>query len=85
MIGKPTIGHVHLKVSDLTRSETFYRDVLGFIPTMRYSDRISFLALDSEYHHHLALNTTQTEGRHLPRRRPQASFILRSCIPRETG
>ena len=24
------IGHVHLKVSDLERSITFYRDVMGF-------------------------------------------------------
>ena len=25
-----TIGHVHLKVSDLDRAVAFYRDVLGF-------------------------------------------------------
>ena len=29
---------------------------------MRYGDKISFLAFDSEYHHHLALNVAQTEG-----------------------
>lgn len=29
------IGHVHLKVSDLDRSEAFYREVVGFEVTMR--------------------------------------------------
>lgn len=57
-----SIGHVHLKVSDLARSEAFYRDVLGFKITMRYGDKITFLALDDVCHHHLALNVEQTEG-----------------------
>lgn len=57
-----SIGHVHLKVSDLARSEAFYRDVLGFKPRMRFGDKISFLAFDDEYHHHLALNVSQTQG-----------------------
>jgi catechol 2,3-dioxygenase len=57
-----SLGHVHLKVSDLERSENFYRDVLGFIPTMRYGDNISFLAFDAAYHHHLALNVGPTRG-----------------------
>jgi catechol 2,3-dioxygenase-like lactoylglutathione lyase family enzyme len=30
------IGHVHLKVSDIERSEAFYRDVLGFEVMARY-------------------------------------------------
>lgn len=58
----PSLGHVHLKVSDLERAENFYRDVLGFIPTMRYGANISFLAFDAAYHHHLALNVAQTRG-----------------------
>jgi catechol 2,3-dioxygenase len=58
----PSLGHVHLKVSDLERSENFYRDVLGLIPTMRYGDSISFLAFDAAYHHHLALNAAKTRG-----------------------
>jgi catechol 2,3-dioxygenase len=31
-----TIGHVHLKVSEIERSEAFYRDALGFEVTARY-------------------------------------------------
>jgi catechol 2,3-dioxygenase len=57
-----SIGHVHLKVSDLRRSEAFYRDVLGFEPRMRYGEHISFLAFDDEYHHHLALNDNGSAG-----------------------
>ena len=73
-----SIGHVHLKVSDLTRSEAFYRDVLGFKPTMRYGDRISFLAFNDEYHHHLALNVAQTEGASPPP--PNTTGILHFAI-----
>lgn len=57
-----SIGHVHLKVSDLARSETFYQDVLGFKVTMRYGDKVTFLAFEGTYHHHLALNVGQSEG-----------------------
>ena len=30
------LGHVHLKVSDLERSITFYRDGMGFDVVVRY-------------------------------------------------
>lgn len=58
------IGHVHLKVSDLARSESFYRDVLGFTTTMR-GDGLVFMSFGG-YHHHLALNSTMSEGREPP-------------------
>jgi catechol 2,3-dioxygenase len=59
-----TIGHVHLKVSDLGRSIAFYRDVLGF--TLRADGRAvglpaAFLAAGS-YHHHIGLNTFESAG-----------------------
>jgi catechol 2,3-dioxygenase len=73
-----SIGHVHLKVSDLTRSETFYRDVLGFTSTMRYGEKISFLAFNREYHHHLALNVAHTEGAPAPT--PNTSGILHFAL-----
>jgi catechol 2,3-dioxygenase len=50
------IGHIHLKVSDLERSLTFYRDLLGFEITQRYGDSAVFLSAGG-YHHHIALNT----------------------------
>lgn len=51
-----TIGHVHLKVSDLERAIAFYRDVMGFDVTQRYGDQAAFLSAGG-YHHHIGLNT----------------------------
>jgi catechol 2,3-dioxygenase len=55
------IGHVHLKVSDLERSLSFYRDVLGFEVTQRYGTQAAFLSAGG-YHHHLGLNTWESAG-----------------------
>lgn len=55
------IGHVHLKVSDLERALTFYRDVLGFQVTMMYGTQAAFISADG-YHHHIGLNTWYSKG-----------------------
>ncbi|HYF95194.1 MAG TPA: VOC family protein [Symbiobacteriaceae bacterium] len=55
------IGHVHLKVSDLERSVQFYTEVLGFDVTARMGDSAAFLS-SGGYHHHLGLNTWESEG-----------------------
>jgi catechol 2,3-dioxygenase len=55
------IGHVHLKVADLERSLAFYRDVLGFEVTQRYGHQAAFLSAGG-YHHHIGLNTWESEG-----------------------
>ena len=55
------IGHVHLKVSDLERSITFYRDVLGFDVVVRYGAQAAFLSAGG-YHHHIGLNTWESNG-----------------------
>ena len=57
----PHVGHVHLKVADLDRSITFYRDVLGFELTQRYGARAAFLGAGG-YHHHIGLNTWESAG-----------------------
>jgi catechol 2,3-dioxygenase len=51
-----SIGHVHLKVSDLDRAIAFYRDVMGFELTQMYGDQAAFLSAGG-YHHHIGLNT----------------------------
>src|SRR5205823_13738945 len=61
------IGHVHLKVSDLDRALVFYRDVLGFELTSRIGDRAAFLSAGG-YHHHLGLNTWESQGGSRPPR-----------------
>ncbi|SER81909.1 catechol 2,3-dioxygenase [Tranquillimonas rosea] len=55
------IGHVHLKVADLDRAVAFYRDVLGFELMQRMGDRAAFLSAGG-YHHHIGLNTWESEG-----------------------
>lgn len=56
-----TLGHAHLRVSDLDRALEFYCGVLGFTLVARYRDSAAFLAA-GEYHHHLGLNTWESLG-----------------------
>jgi catechol 2,3-dioxygenase len=59
------IGHVHLKVANLDRALTFYRDVLGFKVTQRIGNSAAFLAAGG-YHHHIGLNTWESLGGEAP-------------------
>lgn len=52
---------MHLKVADLERSLAFYRDVLGFEVMQRYGRQAAFLSAGG-YHHHIGLNTWESEG-----------------------
>jgi catechol 2,3-dioxygenase len=55
------IGHVHLKVADLDRALAFYRDVLGFELMQRMGGQAAFLSAGG-YHHHIGLNTWESQG-----------------------
>ena len=55
------IGHVHLKVADLDRALAFYTGVLGFELMQRYGAQAAFVAAGG-YHHHIGLNTWESEG-----------------------
>ena len=55
------VGHVHLKVADLERAIHFYSDVLGFEVTQRYGAGAVFLSAGG-YHHHIGLNTWESQG-----------------------
>ncbi|MBO6792398.1 MAG: VOC family protein [Balneolaceae bacterium] len=50
------IGHVHLKVSNITKSLDFYCELLGFELITMYGDSAAFISAGG-YHHHIGLNT----------------------------
>jgi len=54
------VGHVHLKVTDLQTSITFYRNLLG-LELMRYLGSAAFLSVGG-YHHHIGMNTWESLG-----------------------
>ena len=55
------IGHVHLKVADLKRALGFYQGVLGLEVMQRIGDSAAFLSAGG-YHHHIGLNTWESQG-----------------------
>jgi len=55
------IGHVHLKVANLQRALDFYTGVLGFELTQRFGDEAAFISAGG-YHHHIGLNTWESQG-----------------------
>jgi catechol 2,3-dioxygenase len=60
-----TVGHVHLKVSDVPRAVAFYRDALGFEEQARLPSA-GFLSAGG-YHHHVGVNSWQSQdGRPAP-------------------
>ncbi len=55
------LGHVHLRVADLDRALAFYCGVLGFEITTRMGSSAAFISAGG-YHHHIGLNTWESEG-----------------------
>lgn len=58
-----TVGHVHLKVADLAKTEEFYTEVLGMRLTSDFGSQAKFFAAGS-YHHHIGSNIWM--GRNVP-------------------
>ena len=77
------IGHVHLKVADLDRALRFYRDVLGFELTQRYGTEAAFLSAGG-YHHHIGLNTWESEGGSPPPANSTGLYHLAIAYPTRT-
>ncbi len=55
------IGHIHLRVADLERAISFYRDVMGFDLQQKFGRTAAFLSA-GDYHHHIGLNTWDSKG-----------------------
>ena len=60
-----TIGHVHLQVADIPAAEGFYNGALGLDVMVRSYPGALFLSAGG-YHHHLGLNTWQSQGAPAP-------------------
>ena len=54
------VGHMHLKVTDLQTSITFYRNILGLELTS-YLGSAAFFSVGG-YHHHIGMNTWESLG-----------------------
>lgn len=53
---KTVMGHIHLQVSELEKTEKFYVEGLGFDVVNRFGTQAVFIS-DNNYHHHIGLNT----------------------------
>jgi catechol 2,3-dioxygenase len=73
------IGHVHLKVADIDRALAFYIGVLGFELTQRMPGA-AFISAGG-YHHHIGLNTWESEGASPPPRGTTGLYHLAILYP----
>jgi catechol 2,3-dioxygenase len=67
------MGHVHLRVADISETVAFYRDVLGFGLMAELGGSAAFLSAGG-YHHHLGANVWESAGAPAP---PPGSAALR--------
>ena len=67
------MGHVHLKVSQIPETISFYRDLLGFALMAQLGPYAAFLGAGG-YHHHLGANTWESGGASPP---PAGTAALR--------
>lgn len=68
------MGHIHLHVSELEKTEQFYVEGLGFDVVNRYGGQALFLST-GKYHHHIAVNIWNGIGAPRP---PESSVGLES-------
>jgi catechol 2,3-dioxygenase len=74
------IGHVHLKVADLDRALGFYCGVLGFELQQRFGSQAAFISAGG-YHHHIGLNTWESQGGSPPPPRSTGLYHLAILYP----
>lgn len=68
------MGHIHLHVAELSKTEEFYVHGLGFDVVSRYGAQALFIST-GKYHHHIGLNTWNGVGAPKP---PDNSVGLKS-------
>lgn len=55
------VGHVHLRVGDVTAAEEWWREAQGFDTMLHYGGQAVFMS-SGGYHHHIGANTWQSRG-----------------------
>lgn len=63
---RTVMGHIHLHVSELEKTEEFYTKGFGFDVVNRYGNQALFIST-GKYHHHIGLNTWNGVGAPAPR------------------
>ena len=66
------MGHVHLKVSRISDTVTFYKNLIGFGLMAQLGEQAAFLGAGG-YHHHIGANTWESAGAAAP---PRGSAAL---------
>lgn len=74
------IGHIHLKVSDISQSLEFYCGLLGFELMMKYGDEAAFISAGG-YHHHIGLNVWYSKNSSPPPRHSTGLFHTAILYP----
>ncbi|MFT9596372.1 VOC family protein [Mesobacillus sp.] len=62
---RTVMGHIHLHVAELAKTEEFYTQGLGFDVVSRYGPQALFIS-SGKYHHHIGLNTWNGLGAPVP-------------------
>lgn len=75
-----TVGHVHLRVSDLHSATAFYRDRVGLELTARLGPDAALLGVGG-YHHHIGLNVWGSRGAPPPGPDVARLLSLRLILP----
>lgn len=70
------MGHIHLHVSDLDKTEDFYVNGLGFDVVNRFGPQAIFMST-GKYHHHIGANTWNGVGAPTP---PENSVGMESFV-----
>lgn len=75
-----SIGHVHLKVSDIQKSLDFYCGLLGFELMTTYGNEAAFISAGG-YHHHIGLNTWMSKDGSPPHKNNTGLFHVAILLP----
>lgn len=78
-----TMGHIHLKVDDINKAVSFYRDVLGF-DMMATLPAAAFLSAGG-YHHHIGANMWNSRGAAPPPSGSLGLIAYRVVLPTEAA